>query len=378
MLKDGDIYQELGVKKLINAMGTVTKIGGSLMSEEVLNAMKYAGRAFVDINELEEKVGKKIGSLLGVESALITSGAAAGMVVVAAACMTGNNPAKIYQLPDTYNMKNEIIIHKFHRVPYDQAIRATGAKLIEIGSLKGAYSWELQSAISERTAAAFYMACEEKKFTSMPLEEFIKVSHEKNIPVIVDAAAELPPRENLTRFINMGADIVIFSGGKDLRGPQASGLVIGKREIIKSAVLNYNPNFSIGRSMKVGKEEIIGLLVALEMYLKEDVKERIKLWDAKVEFIFSKINTLKGIKVEKIVNYAIGGRPDCVPRLLISIDEQQLGISSVEVVEQLKEEEPHIVVYVSKDRLIISPQMLNEGEEAIVADRLIKILDIKQ
>lgn len=368
-----NIYEELGVKRLINAMGTVTNIGGSLMSEEVLNAMKYASKAFVDINELQEKVGKRISDLLGVESALVTSGAAAGMVIVTAACMTGSDPVKINQLPDTYDMRNEIIIHKFHRLPYDQAIRSTGAKLIEIGSLKGVFPWELQSAISDRTAAAFYMACEEKKFTSMSLEEFIKVFHEKNIPVLVDAAAEIPPRTNLTRFIDMGADAVIFSGGKDLRGPQSSGLVLGKREIIKNAILNYNPNFSIGRSMKVGKEEIIGLLVALEMYLKEDEKERIELWDSMVEFIFSKINTLKGIKVEKIVNYAIGGRPELVPRLLISIEEQQLGISLIEVVKQLKEEKPYIAVYVSKDRIIISPQMLNKGEEEIVASRLIKI-----
>jgi L-seryl-tRNA(Ser) seleniumtransferase len=375
MFEYNDIYQDLGVKKLINAYGTVTKIGGSLMPEEVVNAMKYASRTFVDINELQEKVGKKISDLLGVESALVTSGATSGLAVVTAACMTGNDLAKINQLPNTYNMKNEIIVHKSHRIVYDQAIRMTGAKIIEIGLAKETYSWELQSAISGQTAAAVYFAYAEKEIASIPLEEFIKVSHEKNIPVIVEAASELPPRENLTRFINMGADVAIFSGGKDLRGPQASGLVIGNSEIIKSAALNNCPNPSIGRAMKVGKEEILGLLVALEMYLKEDLKERMQIWKSKVEFIFSKINTLKGIKVEKKVNYDIGVRPECIPRLLVSIDEQQLGISSVEVVKQLKEEEPGVVVGHLKNILIICPQMLNKGEEEIVASRLVKIFD---
>ena len=375
MFKCSDLYQDLGVKKLINAYGTVTKIGGSLMPEEVVNAMKYASRTFVDINELQEKVGKRISDLLGVESALVTSGATSGLAVVTAACMTGNDLAKINQLPYAYNMKNEIIVHKSHRTVYDQAIRMTGAKIIEIGLAKETYSWELESAISEQTAAAVYFAHAEKDIASIPLEEFIKVSHKKNIPVIVEAASELPPRGNLTRFINMGADVAIFSGGKDLRGPQASGLVIGKSEIIKSAALNNCPNPSIGRAMKVGKEEIIGLLVALEMYLKEELKERMQIWKSQVELIFSKINTLKGIKVEKKVNYDIGVRPECIPRLVVSIDEQQLGISSVEVVRKLKEEEPGVVVGHLKNVLIICPQMLNKGEEEIVAARFIKIFD---
>jgi seryl-tRNA(Sec) selenium transferase len=250
----------------------------------------------------------------------------------------------------------------------------TGAKIIEIGLGQETYSWELKSAISEQTAAAIYFAYAEKGIASIPLEEFIKASHEKKIPVIVEAASELPPRENLTRFINMGADIAIFSGGKELRGPQASGLVIGNSEIIKSAALNNCPNSSIGRPMKVGKEEIIGLLVALEMYLDEDIEERMKIWESKVEFIFSKINTLKGIKVEKKANYDIGARPEIIPRLLVSIDEQQLGISTVEVVRRLKDEEPGVIVGHLKNILIINPQMLNKGEEEIVANRIIRII----
>ncbi|HZK12345.1 MAG TPA: aminotransferase class V-fold PLP-dependent enzyme, partial [Atribacterota bacterium] len=225
-------YQDLCIRKVINAAGTYTVYGGSLVSNEVIRAMEIASHNFVDIDELLQKTGEYIAKLIGVEAALITAGAAAGLTLSAAACMAGSKPEFINALPNTEGMKNEIIIMRCHRNPYDNAMVLAGAKFIEIGNGIETHSWELEAAIGEKTAAVAFFVQAEMLEASLPLTKVIEIAHAKNIPVIVDAAAELPPIENLSKFMKMGADIVLFSGGKDLRGPQSSGLMLGKKDMV--------------------------------------------------------------------------------------------------------------------------------------------------
>ncbi|MCK5767322.1 MAG: aminotransferase class V-fold PLP-dependent enzyme, partial [Candidatus Atribacteria bacterium] len=279
-------YKTLGIKKVINAAGTYTVYGGSLVSNEVIRAMEVASRNFVDIDELMEKTGKYIAKLVDAEAALITAGAAAGLTLSTAACMAGSKQEHIKALPDTEGMKNEIIIMRCHRNPYDNAMILAGAKFIEIGNGIETHSWELEAAIGEKTAAIAFFVQSEMLEASLPLTKVIEVAHAKNIPVIVDAAAELPPLENLKKFTGMGADVVLFSGGKDFRGPQSSGLMIGKKEIIDICRLHGYPHHAIGRPMKLDKETIMGFVNAIDLYLKENHQKRIERWEKQVQRIF--------------------------------------------------------------------------------------------
>src|SRR6516225_2328305 len=253
-----DIYDRLGVRRVLNAQGSLSKIGGSLMAPEVLAAMGEAAQSFVEISEFLDKAGRHLAALIGVEAAFICSGAAAGLVLSTAACVAGKDPAKIFRLPDTQGMKNEVIIHRQQRNHYDSCIRQAGVKLVEIGLARETHPWELENAISERTAAVVYFVAYARRNT-LTLPQVVAIAHAARVPVIVDAADELPPATNLRRFTDEGADLAIFSGGKAIGGPQASGLILGNRDLIEACAVNAFPNYAIGRPMKIGKEEIAGL-----------------------------------------------------------------------------------------------------------------------
>ena len=369
-----DVYDRLGVKKLINAFGTVTSIGGSLLSCEVLSSMNEAANYFVDINELHAKVGNRIADLLGVDAAYVVAGASAGLALVTAACMTGSNMGNIQQLPNTVNMKNEIVVLKAHTIPFLQAILQTGARIVEIGHNTETYPFELSHAINDKTAAVIYFTNAEKHVGSLPLDEVLEIAHTRGVPVVVEAASELPPVSNLTRYLKVGADVAIFSGGKDIRGPQPTGLILGNKDIVRAASLNASPHYGIGRSMKVGKEEIVGFLTALERYVKEDFAGRMEVWEKQLDVIFDAIIGLEGITVNKAQNFELGVRPPMVPRLCVQLDETRIGVTTHEVANRLREGTPGIVVGIIQQFLVINPQMLRSGEEELVADRLRKIL----
>jgi uncharacterized pyridoxal phosphate-dependent enzyme len=224
-----DLYARLGVRKLINAEGTVTALGGCRMEPEVIAAMAEACRHFVDLDELLTKSGAYVAELIGVEAALITAGASAGLALGTAACIAGDDPVHVQRLPDTQGLPNRVAVHRCHRNGYDQAVRQAGAELVEFGWIKETYRWQLEAAIDGHTAAVAYFV-EFSESGSLPLDVVIKIAHDRGVPVIVDAAAELPPIQNLHRFTDMGADLVVFSGGKDMKGPQSSGLVMGRRD----------------------------------------------------------------------------------------------------------------------------------------------------
>ena len=292
-----DIYDQLGVRKYINAYGTVTKYGGSIMDPLVLDAMREASRSFVDLVDLQQRAGKRLAELLGVEAAYITTGAAAGIVLSVAACITGNDPEYIRRIPNTEGMKNEIIILKAHSCQYEQQVRQAGGNIVEIGQSKRTELWELNRAINPNTAGILYFAESAFLRGSLPLKDIISVAKERNVPVLVDAAAEIPPVKNLTSYLEMGADLVQFSGGKDIRGPQSSGFIIGKKHLIEACALNSNPHAAVGRPFKVDKETIVGLLKAVEIYLQQDFDEEMKMWAKQTDYIADQLSQISELGV---------------------------------------------------------------------------------
>jgi len=358
------IYEQLGVRPLINAKGTYTMLSGSLMPPEVVEAMAEAARSFVNISELEEKVGSRLAELTGAEAALVTAGCAAALTQVTAACIAGADEAKIKQLPDLTGLKDEVIIPKAHRNPYDQAIRTVGVKMIEVGTVE-----EMVAAINPQTAALVYVVAFEPN-SPIRLPDMLEAGQARGVPVLVDAAAELPPAENLTKFVKMGADAVMFSGGKGLRGPQASGLVLGKKELLRATALNACPNHSIGRPMKAGKEEIVGLWKAVELYVQQDHEAEWRAWQAQVNHIADALADLPHVETGPVPLEVINH----VPRVAIRWDEEKLGLTTDDVVRQLSEGKPRIEVLVTRVGLTISPNTLQPDEEQIIAQRLREIL----
>jgi D-glucosaminate-6-phosphate ammonia-lyase len=366
------IYDELGVRPIVNASATLTRLGGSVMPPEVVQAMVEASKHFVDLDDLQRKVGERIAQMTRNEACYVSSGAAAGLVLATAACITGTDPKAIQQLPDLTGLKNEVIVHKSHRNGYDHAVRQVGVKLVEIGLATSTYPWELERAINERTAAIFWFQGGMTGHGDLPLETVIEIGNAHNVPVIVDAAAQVPPVENLWRFTEMGAALAIFSGGKDLRGPQSSGLVLGRKDIIEAIRLNGPPNHSIGRPMKVGKEELVGLMTAVKLYLERDHEGRASQDEEVVSGWCDTLNRVAGVHAERsFPNEA--GQP--LPRAKVVIDPTKAGISRDEVVQQLREGTPSIhVSQAGLDGIYLNPMTLADGEEEIVLNRLTQIL----
>ena len=366
------IYEELGVRKIINGNATLTRLGGSLMPKVVLDAMMEAAQAFVDIVELQKRVGEEIAKLTNNEAAYVSCGAAAALVLSTAACITGLDPEKRGKLPHLdETMKSEVIVHKYGRVGYDFAIRQVGVKLVEIGRPDGATAEELEAAINEKTAAIFFFPNVHREAIQLPLKEQVRVAKKHNVPVVVDAAAQLPPKSNLWRFTTeMGADLALFSGGKGLRGPQSSGLILGRKDLIEACAFNGPPSPFIGRGMKVGKEEMVGLLAAVKRYLEFDQEELI--YERMVQFFIDEFSNISHVTVRR--NFpSEAGQP--MPRAEIILDEQGLGIKRDEILQQLREGKPSIdIAAAGSNGVLVNPQTLEEGEERIIAERLREII----
>ncbi len=370
-----DIYERLGVKKLINAGGPQTIYGGSLMLPEVIQAMAEANRAFVNINELQASAGARIAQLLGVEAALVSAGAAAGMAVAAAACIAGADPALAKRLPDTGGLKDEIVVLRRHQIHYVQAMRLSGARLVDAGFWDGAALEDVAPHFGEQTAAVLYVAKFEKAAGSVPLEQIVSLGQDRGVPVIVDAADEVPPLSNARRFLEMGADLVILSGGKDIRGPQASGLILGKKKLIEACAVNACPNHGVGRPMKVSKETIAGLVRAVELYVQQDFEAEIRTWEAQRDYVVEQLSDLPGVQASRTKPIFPGmPRSYYLPAAYIDLDEGELGLTADEVVQQLRSGEPGIVVGRYPSGLALRVHMVQEGEERIVAARLLEIL----
>jgi uncharacterized pyridoxal phosphate-dependent enzyme len=367
-----DIYDDLGVRKVINGIATVTYLGGSLMPQVVMDAMEEASKFFVDTDDLQEKVGQRIAEWTHNEAAYVTCGAAAGLALSTAACITGMDADKRALLPETNGMKNEIIIHKSGRVGYAFAIRQAGGKFVEIGTEQGATPEDLQNAIGEKTAAIFYFYNINLMNGQIPLDKSIEIARKHGIPVIIDAAAQLPPVENLWTFTQMGADLVLFSGGKGLCGPQSSGLVVGRRDLIQAMAFNACPRAAIGRPMKVGKEELIGLMTAVRWYLDIDHDKLNQLYEDQVMWINQQFDNIPGLQTQRSFP-SEAGQP--MPRSEIVVDEELLGITRDELLQRLYNGNPAIALSAAgKNGVYINPQTLKPGEERIIIQRIKEIL----
>lgn len=264
------IYQEIGVRTIVNGRGATTAVGGTLMHPDVLAAMADAARGFVVLDELNERVGERIAELTGMPAGYVTCGSAAAMVLAAAACIAGSDPERIRQLPDSDGMPNEIIIHHAHRINYDQMLRVGGGRLVEIGTPNRTEPEELEQAINSQTAAGFYVDSRHTHPGALDFPTVVAIAHAHDVPVIVDAASTVPPVDHLRQWGRWGADLVIFSGGKGLRGPQDSGLLAGRADLIAAARANGNPHAAVGRGAKVSKEAMAGLWKAIDIFLRTD------------------------------------------------------------------------------------------------------------
>jgi len=367
-----DIYDELGVRKIINGIATVTSLGGSIMPSEVLEAMVEASRHFVSIDELQKKAGEKIAELTRNQAAYISCGAAAGVALATAACITGMDAEKRARLPYTDGMKNEAILHRFGRVSFDFAIRQVGGKIVEIGNEAGTSPEDMEQAISEKTVAIFYFYKPSIIKRQLSLEQGIEIAKRRGIPLIVDAAAQIPPVDSLWRFTQMGADLVIFSGGKGLRGPQSSGLILGRKDLIEACAFNACPRSFIGRPMKVGKEEIIGLLTPVKRYLNLDHDKLMKTYEEQVQYMLDEFSSIPHVSARRIFP-SEAGQP--MPRAEIIFDEQGLGMAVGEIMAQLREGEPSIELAAAEaSGVCVNPQTLEPGQERIIADRIKEIV----
>ena len=366
-----DIYKQLAVKPFINAYGTLTTLSGTLMPPEVVKAMEEASHNFIEILDLQQKVGKRLAERIGVEAALVTAGASDALCLATCAVTAGDDRAKMQQLPDLTGMKSEIVIQKGHRSGYDHAFRMVGVKLIDVQTAE-----EAQRAINEKTAAVAFVQSHNNMDFNVDLQTMIGIAHKARLPLIMDAAAEVPPVENLSKFAKMGADLVAFSGGKNLRGPQCSGLLVGRTELVKKAFVNSSPNNYLPRIAKVGKEEIVGLLAAVELSLRKDWEAERRGFKAMLDRVAEHVKGIPTVSSE----YPTNDDYSHSPRLCIQWDEQKLGITLDQVMKQLREGEPGIVATdMTKYRphwkgLGIFANNLQRGEEMIVAERVKQIL----
>lgn len=364
----GNVYEELGVTTVINAQGTMTYLGGSLPHPEVEAVMALAGQHFVPIADLEAAAGKRICELLKLPAdydAIVTCGAAAGMQVGLSGILTGNNPKFIEQIPDLTGMKSEVIIQKSHRNPFDHQLRSTGAKLVVIQSRD-----ELKKAINPQTAMMHFSNFANAQ-GQIKVDEWVKLAHENNIPAFIDAAADTPPVSNLWEFAKMGYDLIAFSGGKAIRGPQCAGLLIGKKEYVANAMLNNSPHEdTIGRSQKVGKEEIVGMVKALEIYLNEDHAALEKEWWRRLDAISAEVTKIPGVTT----SYHVPDIANHVPHMNIFWDPRKILLASRDASKALREGKPSIVIGGSESGLGMCSFMLKPGEEKIIAGRLVELL----
>ena len=363
-------YKDLGIKPFINASGTITTLGGSLMHPEVIDAMRRAATNFVDLNELHQRAGERLAEQIGVPAAFISCGAASGVQLSAAACLTGTDRERIRRLPNTRDIRNEFIIGMVDRHTYiHQGIETVGGKLVRVGTSRSVSAGDLIEGIGSDTAAiVFFLGKQSRE----QLAEIAPQAAKRGVPVIVDAAAQLPPRSNLTRIVEIGASLVVFSGGKGLRGPQSSGLVLGQKEYVEAVRLNANPYSAVGRGMKVGKEEIMGLLTAVELFLARDESQTLAEWNARVAHIVEAVQPIAGIKAEVKIR-GQQASPDIAPRAYITL-EGSCGKTPNQVIDKLRTGEPAIVARRSNNDIVIDPMTLMPGEETAIAKRLVEVL----
>jgi uncharacterized pyridoxal phosphate-dependent enzyme len=364
----GDVYAELGLTKVINGQGTETVLGGSLERPGIKAVMDMASRHFVVIMDLEAAVGKRIAEMLKLPEgygAIVTSGAASAIQNGYSGILTGGNDTFIKQLPDLTGMKSEVIIQRAHRSAWDHQIRTTGAKLVEVETVE-----DVHKAVSERSAAMHFLNLSDPD-GKIKREEWVKLAHAANLPAFLDAAADVPPKSRLSDYANMGFDLIAFSGGKAIRGPQCTGLLIGRQAEVHNALLNMSPNEdTMGRPTKVGKEEIVGMLKALELYLAEDQEALNKDQSRQLDTVAAKVSKIAGVTVTRDVPEI----ENHFPALQIHLDPTRFSAKPHDITEQLARMKPSILLTEGSSTIEMTAIDLQPGEDKIIADALASVL----
>jgi len=359
-----DLFKEFGVRTFINAAGTLTYMTGSLMHDEVLEAINNGAKEFCMLDELQDKVGEKIAKMVRAEAAVVTSGAFSGMTLGLAGILTGMDEKKVRELPhlEYTGMKSEVICQASHDIVYNQALTNTGCKIVRVETAE-----DVSKAVTDRTALMHFLHIESDK-GKIQHEEWVALGKKHGIPTSIDIAADVPPVSNLWRFNEMGFDFVVISGGKAIRGPQSAGLLMGKKNIIAAARLSMPPRgYNIGRGMKINKEEILGMYVALEKYMNQDHEKEWKEWEEKLALIDNAVKVIPGVTTEVHVP-PLGNH---TPTLKITWDTDKLKLSDKQLRDALRTANPSIEVGgASPNSVSVTVFMLKPGQEKIVASRL--------
>ncbi len=356
-----DILKELGIRTFVNAAGTYTAMTASLMHDEVVETIKQGAKKFAMLDEVQDKVGEKIAELCHAEAATVTAGCWSALVLGTAGVLTGMDMKKVAQLPDVTGMKSEVIVQKGHNIGYVHALTNTGAIIVEIETVQ-----ELEKAINEKTAMMWFLN------TYAPMgkiqhEEWVAIAKKHKIPTMIDMAADVPPVSNLWKYNDLGFDLVCVSGGKAMCGPQSAGILMGKKELIAAARLSAPPRGgNIGRGMKVNKEEILGMYVALEKYINQDHDAEWKMWESKIDTIVTFVNSIEGVTTE----VSVPPIANHTPLLFIKWDESKVKTTNKDLMLKLRNGSPSIEVMANGNGINITVFMLQEGEEKIVAKRV--------
>lgn len=400
-MPESTIYDELGVRRTINGVGTRTQVSGARLRDGVAEAMARASDAHVYVPDLQAAASERIAEATGAEAGFVTPGAAAGMLLGAAACIAGDDYATMARLPDTRGVASDVLIPKAHRIKYDVALRASGATLVDVGHVSHhpvgggvdkVEPWEIDSAVDEGTVAVAYV---QRPHNVLDLETVVDVAHDNDLPVLVDAASEVPPQANLERFLDAGADLVAFSGGKGLRGPQPSGFVAGREELVRSVALQQlpdgydadlwdppatlidrstlpegTPREGIGRPLKVGPEELVGLLTALEGFLDEDHETTLATWRERAERVADGLDDAQhlDVRLSEGTDKASG-----VPKVVARVRDDA-PLSAIELVGRLRLEDPRVWVGERRIHLgefTVSPQELTDEEASYLVERVL-------
>jgi len=360
-----DYFKELGIRPFINAAGTYTAMTASLMAPEVMDAIEYASRQFVMLDELHDRVGERLATLLRSEAAMVTAGAASALTLGTAGVLTGTDREKIAALPDLTRMKSEVIIQKAHRFGYEHAVRNCGVKLVEVETAD-----DLDRAVGAQTAMMLFYNNNNKE-GRIPDEEFARLGRKHGVPTLNDAAADVPPVENFWKYTAMGFDLVAFSGGKGIRGPQSAGLLLGKKDLIAAARLSAPPNGNtVGRGMKVNKEEMLGMLAAVERFLALDHASEGREYARRADVVARSASAVPGVKADVFVPEVANH----VPHVRISWDGATEAAAAA-AVTAMRDGEPSIAIRNEKDTLVVGVWMMRPGEEATVGRRLREVLE---
>lgn len=397
MKEKPSVYDDLDVPSVINGTGHKTRISGSLMRDRAADAMRDAARGYVRISDLQARASELIADLTGAEAGYVTSGASAGLTLAAAACIAGTDFGAMASLPDTGNEPNEIVIPRTHRNGYDHALRVSGAEIVDVGGndqslgtgSESVEPWEIEAAITDATVAVGYLA---KPSARPPLDDVVQAAHDNDVPVVVDAAAELPPATNLTRFVEQGADVVVFSGGKAIRGPQTTGIVAGRRRLIESIALQHLdmhtaapvwdpptdlvddsdltgvPRHGLGRGFKVGKEELVGAIYALKEFVDEDHGALQAEWNERAHAVAASLDSSEYIDTA----IDVADKTHAVPTVVATIDEGAADVTAAELLLRLRREDPR--VFLGSDHLedgtfTVNPVALTDEEAEYVVER---------